>query len=176
MGNAEISFSNSGLARAKLNSAVPGGALQVPRSRWPRWFRCSHVSLCCSSLLSRCSYHFFTWAPFHSGHGWTPDSALLPRRFLYVVLACGRVRMIQRSCRFGRQGRLPALNSYHPCTPDVCMRRLYNPSHRLLVIRRAVSNPNVDLWPSAPNAQLLLNLTSAHRGPPVQIPNDPRGS
>jgi len=120
----EISFSNSGLARAKLNSAVPGGALQVPRSRWPRWFRCSHVSLCCSSLLSRCSYHFFTWAPFHSGHGWTPDSALLPRRFLYVVLACGRVRMIQRSCRFGRQGRLPAPNSYHPCTPDVCMRRL----------------------------------------------------
>ena len=67
-------------------------------------------------------------------------------------------------------------NSCHPCTPDVCMRRLYNPSHRLLVIRRAVSNPNVYLWPSAPNAQLPLNLTSAHRGPPVQIPNDPRGA
>jgi hypothetical protein len=33
-------------------------------------FRCSHVSLCCSSLLSRCSYRFFTWAPFHSGRGW----------------------------------------------------------------------------------------------------------
>ncbi len=79
----EIDFSNSGPARAKLNSAVPGGALQVPRSRWPRWFRCSHVSLCCSSLLSRCSYRFFTWAPFHSGRGWPPTqlcSQALPVR------------------------------------------------------------------------------------------------
>ena len=119
----------------------------------------------CSSFLRRCSNCFFTEISFsNSGLARAKLDSAVPRG----------VRMIQRSCRFAQS---PAGTQFLPSLhPDVCMRRLYNPSHRLLVIRRAVSNPNVDLWPSAPNAQLPLNLTSAHRGPPVQIPNDPQGS